>query len=67
MLQQAAIDMETLRKTIHEMIQRQSNDAGDKKSDVKKVSDVADNGYFETYAHYGIHHDMLSVSCDSTH
>lgn len=43
------------------MIQRQNNET-EIKNDAKKVSDVEDNGYFETYAHYGIHHDMLSVS-----
>lgn len=42
------------------MIQRQSNES-DNKVDAKNVSDHQDNGYFETYAHYGIHHDMLSV------
>lgn len=61
LLQQAAADIETLRKSIHDMIQRQNNGT-ESKVDAKKVSDVQDNGYFETYAHYGIHHDMLSVS-----
>lgn len=41
------------------MIQRQNNES-ENKADTK-VSDLQDNGYFETYAHYGIHHDMLSV------
>lgn len=60
LLQQAALDIENLRKSIHEMIQRQ-NDTSESKIFKNKVSDTTDNGYFETYSHYGIHHDMLSV------
>lgn len=60
-MQQAAVDIENLRKSIHDMIQRQNNEP-ENKIDAKKISDLQDNGYFETYAHYGIHHDMLSVS-----
>lgn len=43
------------------MIQRQNNEV-ETKIDAKITSALQDNGYFETYAHYGIHHDMLSVS-----
>jgi len=42
------------------MIQRQSNEIETKLDSKKDI--LQDNGYFETYAHYGIHHDMLSVS-----
>ncbi len=43
------------------MIQRQNNET-DRKTDQRNVSEITENGYFETYAHYGIHHDMLTVS-----
>lgn len=61
LLQQAAADIENLRKGIHDMIQRQDNEI-ENKIDLKRTSALQDDGYFQTYAHYGIHHDMLSVS-----
>lgn len=36
----------------------------DEKNKIKCVSSVslkADEGYFDSYAHFGIHHEMLSV------
>lgn len=63
-LEQASHDMETMRKGFQKLLEKD-----DKKSDggkekiacVASVSLKADEGYFDSYAHFGIHHEMLSV------
>ncbi|KAJ6635838.1 Protein arginine N-methyltransferase 3 [Pseudolycoriella hygida] len=61
LLKQASEDMEALRKSIRGFVEREPDYRENEKNELRpKVSDTQDNGYFETYAHYGIHHDMLS-------
>lgn len=40
------------------------SDANDKdlEKNVSKMNISDDDGYFSTYSHFGIHHEMLSVS-----
>lgn len=71
-IEQATANIETMKKSFKNLLENQ-----EKKGEISKVSDgpnecVAnvsledDEGYFNTYAHYGIHHDMLNVSINSS-
>lgn len=71
LLEQAASDMETLKTKFREIFEEKSDtgvtEAGKtaKATSINCVGSVPlqqDEGYFQTYSHYGIHHDMLSVS-----
>lgn len=71
LLEEAAGDIQKLQAKFREMFE-QKNDlfggssAADKQPKerdcVSSVPLEQDEGYFNTYAHYGIHHEMLSVS-----
>lgn len=71
LLEEAAGDIHKLQSKFREMFEQQQNDfagASNLKSGEPKERDCVssvpldqDEGYFNTYAHYGIHHEMLSV------
>lgn len=73
LLEQAASDMDTLKTKFREVFEEKSDtgitstESGKtvKASSSNCVGSVPlqqDEGYFQTYSHYGIHHEMLSVS-----
>lgn len=64
-LEQASQDMEIMRKGFQRLLEKEDTKSDDKdkpKNCVSSVSLKADKGYFDSYAHFGIHHEMLSVS-----
>ena len=69
LLEQANIDMNALKARLRTLFEEDTRNetvrnSGKPKSDVICVSNVPvnqDEGYFSTYSHFGIHHDMLSV------
>lgn len=72
LLQQAASDMDILKTKFREIFEEKSDAA--LANSTKRVTATncvgsvplqQDEGYFQTYSHYGIHHDMLSVSFSS--
>lgn len=71
LLEEAAADLDHLRAKFRDMFEQQgdfaagSSQKNEQPSNRDCVSSVPldqDEGYFNTYAHYGIHHEMLSVS-----
>lgn len=62
-LQQACEDMEKMRKAFHRLVQKEESTEEKYKTIacVSSMSLKADEGYFDSYAHFGIHHEMLSV------
>lgn len=63
MLQQANEDMKKMREGMKRILEKESDIK--EKPTVHCVSNSslrADEGYFSSYAHFGIHHEMLSVS-----
>ncbi|TMW52058.1 hypothetical protein DOY81_002838 [Sarcophaga bullata] len=62
-LEQASHDMETMRKGFQKLLakdDKKSDGGKEKLTCVSSVSLKADEGYFDSYAHFGIHHEMLS-------
>ncbi|KAM7359700.1 arginine methyltransferase 3 [Cochliomyia hominivorax] len=62
-LEQASQDMETMRKGFQRLMEKEDKKVERKNKNIKCVSSVslkADEGYFDSYAHFGIHHEMLS-------
>lgn len=71
LLEQAASDMDTLKTKFREIFEEKSDVTSYEAGKTAKVTSTncvgsvplqQDEGYFQTYSHYGIHHDMLSVS-----
>lgn len=65
LLEAAAEDMKRMRTLTQELVeggssQGQSDRLVDRK--VASLSLTEDQSYFDSYAHFGIHHEMLSVS-----
>lgn len=70
MLEQALEDIEKMKKSYTFLVEKDEHDANQQsdrskyiKRDVACVGNLSlqdDEGYFSSYAHYGIHHDMLS-------
>lgn len=63
-LEHAAHDMETMRKGFQKLLEKDDKKHDGRSEKVTCVSSVslkADEGYFDSYAHFGIHHEMLSV------
>lgn len=71
-IEQATANIETMKKSFQNLLDDQEKIGETSKVSaglnecVANVSLEDDEGYFNTYAHYGIHHDMLSVSINST-
>lgn len=61
-LEQAAKDMATLRQGFHRLLEKDNSTKDPKVRCVSSVPVKADESYFDSYAHFGIHHEMLSVS-----
>lgn len=62
-LEQASQDMETMRKGFQRLMEKEDKNLDNKDKTTNCVSSVslkADEGYFDSYAHFGIHHEMLS-------
>ncbi|XP_023297668.2 protein arginine N-methyltransferase 1 [Lucilia cuprina] len=62
-LEQASQDMETMRKGFQRLMEKDDKKIETKNKNITCVSSVslkADEGYFDSYAHFGIHHEMLS-------
>lgn len=72
MLEQAASDIETMRKSFVNLLSKEEplNKSNTKTNEprpkvengVGSVPLIEDEGYFSSYSHFGIHHSMLSVS-----
>ena len=70
MLEQAASDIETMRKSFVNLLSKEepSNVVSKEvqrpnpENGVGSVPLIDDEGYFSSYSHFGIHHSMLSVS-----
>lgn len=71
-MEEAAGDIHKLQAKFREMFEEQQNtnlangssanqSASQERNCVSSVPLEQDEGYFNTYAHYGIHHEMLSV------
>lgn len=72
MLEQAASDIETMRKSFVNLLSKEEPSTNAVSKEVQKprpdngvgsVPLIDDEGYFSSYSHFGIHHSMLSVSC----
>lgn len=65
-LEQAVEDIEKMKKTFHNLVEKtetktkQLNSDGTEQECVGNLSLEDDEGYFNSYSHFGIHHDMLS-------
>lgn len=59
MLEQAMKDMEKMRRITRSLVENSST--SDSEKCVASVKLENDQGYFNTYSHFGIHHEMLSV------
>ena len=54
--------MATMRGTMHQILRLDEEDERQLRQPVSAASAAGDSAsYFESYAHYGIHHEMLSV------
>lgn len=61
LLEQAYNDIKTMKESYKRLVEEDTT--GSSKSGTTSVSSIslkADQGYFNSYDHYGIHHDMLS-------
>lgn len=70
LLQKAATDMEKMKSTLQKVVGNQAElqyllQPQEKRVGCIRLSD--DQEYFNSYAHFGIHHEMLSVSKDIYH
>lgn len=58
-------DVQRMKSTLGEVVVGDSAGGGDKatilNNNVGSIRLQEDEGYFNTYAHFGIHHEMLSV------
>jgi hypothetical protein len=48
-------------KTAHKLVYDDNDLANPKERCVKNVGSNSDQGYFNTYSHFAIHHEMLTV------
>jgi protein arginine N-methyltransferase 3 len=60
-------DMEKMRRVTQELVADGGNEADSTSPAhyIKSVKMEYDEGYFNTYSHFSIHHEMLSVSFKS--
>lgn len=58
LLEQAYNDMEIIKASFKRLVEEENIDS--KTTSVSNISIKGDQGYFNSYDHYGIHHEMLS-------
>lgn len=61
-LDQASQDMATMRQGFQRLLEKEDTSKNNNERCVSSISVNADFSYFDSYAHFGIHHEMLSVS-----
>ncbi|XP_075145442.1 arginine methyltransferase 3 [Haematobia irritans] len=59
-LEQASLDMATMRQGFQRLLEKDDTKNDKDVRCVSSVSIKADESYFDSYAHFGIHHEMLS-------
>lgn len=68
LLEQACQDIDKMKKTFHNLVEKTENKPKQLSKDgtpqecVGNLSLLDDEGYFSSYSHFGIHHEMLSDS-----
>lgn len=60
LLEQAYTDIEKMKASYKRLVDEDNIVPENKDNSVSSISLKADQGYFNSYDHYGIHHDMLS-------
>ncbi|XP_061396747.1 protein arginine N-methyltransferase 1 [Musca vetustissima] len=65
-LEQASKDMATMRQGFQRLLEKDNSTKDPNVRCVSSVSVKADEGYFDSYAHFGIHHEMLSDTVRTT-
>lgn len=59
--------MEEMREKAQKLILGDDLDGKEKGTLVSAHNPNVDEGYFNTYSHFAIHHEMLTVSCKVTY
>ncbi|XP_073825670.1 arginine methyltransferase 3 [Musca autumnalis] len=65
-LEQASNDMATMRQGFQRLMEKDNSSRDPSERCVSSVSVKADESYFDSYAHFGIHHEMLSDTVRTT-